>query len=352
MLSKLFSAVKIDRDRGSSCSPLIAARPWLPPVLPVEQIRILVFQDSNRRGKVLVYDSCLDDIASIDLKKKGADAGGWGGLSASHSSASSAAAGPKKPLKSDNDMLGEMMFGAIPLAHKNTSTKVHVFRKPPQIVISKLFAIRPKDFNAYISKCTLSDPDFSSPMLTPVGIEAEFTSEKSWETSSDLRASFPAPAESANGSPLSSQLAPPESSISSSTPPLSPHPSPRPSLMERLYRQKRLSRSKNTSIEYGNFRRLESDDIDETPPRLRNRRPMYAIGVVFDLSVANMAADKNRVFQEFFFSHFSLIEFHVEKMYYKLLEAILQALTKPSLQTKSPGRNHSKLDFLSFPDTH
>src|ERR1044072_7006071 len=47
------------------------------------------------------------------------------------------------------DLIGEMMFGAVPLSYKGMTTKIHFIKCPkPQILLTKLFSINPADFES------------------------------------------------------------------------------------------------------------------------------------------------------------------------------------------------------------
>lgn len=47
------------------------------------------------------------------------------------------------------DLIGEMMFGAVPLSYKGMTTKIHFIKSPkPQILLTKLFSINPTDFES------------------------------------------------------------------------------------------------------------------------------------------------------------------------------------------------------------
>src|SRR6266540_853350 len=42
-----------------------------------------------------------------------------------------------------------MMFGAVPLSYKGMTTKIHFIKSPkPQILMTKLFSINPKDLDS------------------------------------------------------------------------------------------------------------------------------------------------------------------------------------------------------------
>jgi hypothetical protein len=47
------------------------------------------------------------------------------------------------------DLIGEMMFGAVPLSYKGMTTKIHFIKSPkPQILLTKLFSINRADFES------------------------------------------------------------------------------------------------------------------------------------------------------------------------------------------------------------
>ncbi|CAG8472074.1 481_t:CDS:10 [Ambispora leptoticha] len=48
------------------------------------------------------------------------------------------------------DLIGEMMFGAVPLSYKGMTTKIHYMKSPkPQILLTKLFSINTNDLEHY-----------------------------------------------------------------------------------------------------------------------------------------------------------------------------------------------------------
>ncbi|KAG8507815.1 Folliculin-interacting protein 1, partial [Galemys pyrenaicus] len=81
------------------------------------QIRLIVYQDCERRGRNVLFDS--------SVKRKNED------ISVSGSRCSS-----------DASMLGEMMFGSVAMSYKGSTLKIHQIRSPPQLMLSKVFTAR------------------------------------------------------------------------------------------------------------------------------------------------------------------------------------------------------------------
>lgn len=67
--------------------------------------------------------------------------------------------------------------------------------------------------------------------------------------------------------------------------------------------------------------------------RPRARRVMYGIAVIFKLP--DMDGNKHCVFEDFFFSHFSLIEFRLQALYHELIKAILSLMVSQTLRQSS-----------------
>ncbi|CAG8812188.1 25085_t:CDS:1, partial [Gigaspora rosea] len=67
------------------------------------------------------------------------------------------------------DLIGDMMFGTVPLSYKGMTTKIHLMKSPkPQILLTKLFSINPSDLESNSSgrrgsfSSTSSDTSMSS----------------------------------------------------------------------------------------------------------------------------------------------------------------------------------------------
>ncbi|KAG8523402.1 Folliculin-interacting protein 2 [Galemys pyrenaicus] len=156
---------------------------WSCSEFDLDEIRLLVYQDCERRGRQVLFDSKavhkIEDAATqktedgpIRMSAKccqGSSGGGSGSSSGSSSSSSSSIGGgsisypcssrgslqnakeqlPKyqytRPA-SDVNMLGEMMFGSVAMSYKGSTLKIHYIRSPPQLMISKVFSARMGSF--------------------------------------------------------------------------------------------------------------------------------------------------------------------------------------------------------------
>lgn len=101
---------------------------------PETDCRILIFQESNKKGHTLLFDSRQKRRTTESLS-----------VQPPSSSSTSLPAEVKKREKRDRvEVFSEMMFGAIPLAQNDSSsTKLHFIRNiENQILISKLFSFR------------------------------------------------------------------------------------------------------------------------------------------------------------------------------------------------------------------
>lgn len=90
---------------------------WPPPsLLKGDFLRVLVFQDGDHSGRTVLWDSAL----VVD---------------------SAHASGPAVPSRrfKDEQLLGELMFGSVPLAYQATSVKLHQLTDPTRIMISSIF---------------------------------------------------------------------------------------------------------------------------------------------------------------------------------------------------------------------
>ncbi|MCJ8740993.1 hypothetical protein PDJAM_G00065500 [Pangasius djambal] len=161
---------KCDKDESAFSS-------WPSPELEPSQIRLIVYQDCERRGRHILFDS--------DTKKRGMEEASvmktcsesqakifrkccplrpTGGSSSSLDSSSSCASEPMDHSRfqgashcsSDPNMLGEMMFGSVAMSYKGSTLKIHQIRSPPQLMLSKVFTARTGS-SVYGSLNTLQD---------------------------------------------------------------------------------------------------------------------------------------------------------------------------------------------------
>ncbi|KAM9846855.1 folliculin-interacting protein 1 isoform 2-T2 [Aulostomus maculatus] len=344
LFQKLFNkrnAFSSPPHRGSKEDPAFS---WPVPQLEPNQIRLIVYQDCERRGRNVLFDSnakkrgteetpITSTEAQVKMFGKCCQLRPTGGSSSSLDSSSSCTSETKDTKEhglrfqgsrcsSDVVMLGEMMFGSVAMSYKGSTLKIHQIRSPPQLMLSKVFTARTGG-SVYGSLNTLQDslefigqdsntlrPDqntgpnsllgnigHSHPMDMPGrGLYDERDSgiARSASLSSLLITPFPSPGSSLTSSCASSY-------------------------------QRRWLRSQTTSLENGVFPRWSVEESfnmsDESGgPNLGvARKKKIAIGVIFMLSPN---PEENNRFQDFFFSHFPLFESHMNK----LKSAIEQAM--------------------------
>ncbi|XP_068456537.1 folliculin-interacting protein 1 isoform X2 [Clinocottus analis] len=365
LFQKLFNKRNAFSSPPPRCSKGDPAFSWPIPQLEPSQIRLIVYQDCERRGRNVLFDS--------NAKKKGAEETPitstegqakmfgkccqlrpTGGSSSSLDSSSSCTSETKETKEqgirfqgsrcsSDVVMLGEMMFGSVAMSYKGSTLKIHQIRSPPQLMLSKVFTARTGG-SVYGSLNTLQDslefigqdgstsrPDqnpgpngllgnigHSHPMDMPGrGLHDERDSgiARSASLSSLLITPFPSPGSSLTSSCASSY-------------------------------QRRWLRSQTTSLENGVFPRWSVEESfnmsDESggPSLGVTRKKKIAIGVIFMLSPN---AGENSRFQDFFFSHFPLFESHMNK----LKSAIEQAM---KMSRRSADANQRALAYSRMVD--
>uniref|UniRef100_A0A8D2LEL2 Folliculin interacting protein 1 n=1 Tax=Varanus komodoensis TaxID=61221 RepID=A0A8D2LEL2_VARKO len=331
---------------------------WPLPEFDPSQIRLIVYQDCERRGRNVLFDSsakrrtedasvsklCSDVQVKVFGKccqlRPGGDSSSSldSSINSSSSSSETKEQCPKfqgSRCSSDANMLGEMMFGSVAMSYKGSTLKIHQIRSPPQLMLSKVFTARTGS-SIYGSLNTLQDslefinqdsntlkPDHgtimnglftnivhSNPMDMPgreLNEDRDSGIARSASLSSLLITPFPSPGSSLNRSCASSY-------------------------------QRRWRRSQTTSLENGVFPRWSveesfnlSDDSSSPSPGIV-RKKKIAIGVIFSLSKDE---EENSKFNEFFFSHFPLFESHMNK----LKSAIEQAMKMSRRSTDASQRN-------------
>ncbi|KAI1902932.1 hypothetical protein AGOR_G00021390 [Albula goreensis] len=345
---------------------------WHSPELEPSQIRLIVYQDCERRGRNVLFDS--------NTKKKGSTEEGpvskpcseaqvkmfgkccqlrpTGGSSSSLDSSSSSASEPREQgprfqgsrCSSDANMLGEMMFGSVAMSYKGSTLKIHQIRSPAQLMLSKVFTARTGS-SVYGSLNTLQDslefinqdsnslrPDQSivgNGFLGNIGFSQLCSPRRAFSEQGPLRLIKSASFFSGHSNPMDmpgrglnderdSGIA---RSASLSSLLITPFPSPGSSLTSSCASsyQRRWLRSQTTSLENGVFPRWSVEESfnmsdESSGPNLGvARKKKIAIGVIFLLSQDD---EENSKFQDFFFSHFPLFESHMNK----LKSAIEQAM--------------------------
>ncbi|KAM9348736.1 LOW QUALITY PROTEIN: folliculin-interacting protein 1 [Symphorus nematophorus] len=345
---------------------------WPIPQLEPSQIRLIVYQDCERRGRNVLFDSnakkrgteetpITSTEGQVKMFGKCCQLRPTGGSSSSLDSSSSCASEPKETKEqglrfqgsrcsSDVVMLGEMMFGSVAMSYKGSTLKIHQIRSPPQLMLSKVFTARTGG-SVYGSLNTLQDslefigqdsntlrPDQNTgpnSLLGNIGFSQLCSPRRALSEQGPLRLIKSASFFSGHSHPMDmpgrglyderdSGIA---RSASLSSLLITPFPSPGSSVTSSCASsyQRRWLRSQTTSLENGVFPRWSVEESfnmsDESggPSLGVARKKKIAIGVIFMLSPN---PEENNRFQDFFFSHFPLFESHMNK----LKSAIEQAM--------------------------
>ncbi|XP_026090006.1 folliculin-interacting protein 1-like isoform X1 [Carassius auratus] len=365
---------------------------WSSPELEPSQIRLIVYQDCERRGRNVLFDSDTRKRSSEDapvtkvcgeaqakIFGKCCQLRPTGGSSSSLDSSSSCASEPKEQHRfqgssrcsSDANMLGEMMFGSVAMSYKGSTLKIHQIRSPPQLMLSKVFTARTGG-SVYGSLNTLQDSlEFisqdsgalrpeqntaASGFLGSIGFSQLCGPRRALSEQGPLRLIKSASFFSGHSNPMDmpgrglhderdSGIA---RSASLSSLLITPFPSPGSSLTSSCASsyQRRWLRSQTTSLENGVFPRwsveesFNMSDENSGPSLGVTRKKKIAIGVIFLLSPNE---EENAKFQDFFFSHFPLFESHMNK----LKSAIEQAMI---LSRKSADASQRALAYSRMVD--
>ncbi|CAL8399103.1 unnamed protein product [Boreogadus saida] len=367
---------------------------WPITQLEPSQIRLIVYQDCERRGRNVLFDSstkkrgaeetpvtrmCSEGQAKMFGKCCQLHPTGGSSSSLDSSSSSSGASenrDSKEPglrfqasrCSSDVVMLGEMMFGSVAMSYKGSTLKIHQIRSPPQLMLSKVFTARTggsvsgslnmlQDSLEFIGgdPNTLR-PDPNNSLLGNIGLSQLCSPRRAYSEQGPLRLIKSASFFSGHSNPMDmpgrgmyderdSGIA---RSASLSSLLITPFPSPGSSLSSSCASsyQRRWLRSQTTSLENGVFPRWSVDESfnmsdDSGGPGLGvARKKKIAIGVIFLLSPD---PEENRRFQDFFFSHFPLFESHMNK----LKSAIEQAM---KMSRRSADVNQRALAYSRMVD--
>ncbi|XP_070613391.1 folliculin-interacting protein 2 isoform X2 [Erythrolamprus reginae] len=273
---------------------------WSCSGIDLNEIRLIVYQDCERQGRQVLFDSTA--VRKTDEKQfqdgSGKTGGGCcqrnSGINAAypHSSSVNSSEPGKEAIPkyqyarpaSDVNMLGEMMFGSVAMSYKGSTLKIHYIRSPPQLMMSKVFSARVGSFfgstNSLQGSFEYINQDQSRLNLHPNGLGR-------YQNGSILAS-------------LSSLL-------------MTPLPSPSSSSSY----QRRWLRSQTTSLENGITPRRSIEEkfsmADEScglnPALIRRKK--IAISIIFTLPEKE---ESQRNFQDFFFSHFPLFESHMSKL--------------------------------------
>uniref|UniRef100_A0ABI7X6Q1 UDENN FNIP1/2-type domain-containing protein n=1 Tax=Felis catus TaxID=9685 RepID=A0ABI7X6Q1_FELCA len=303
--------------RGTDRSEL--SNSWSCSEFDLNEIRLIVYQDCERRGRQVLFDSKavhkIEEVATQYTRPA-----------------------------SDVNMLGEMMFGSVAMSYKGSTLKIHYIRSPPQLMISKVFSARMGSFCGSTNNLQDSfeyihqDPNLGklntnqnnlgpcrtgsnlgllqacgSKLLQGVaeGGPLRLTRSASFFAAHSTPVDMPSRGQNedrdsgiARSASLSSLL-------------ITPFPSPSSSTSSSSSYQRRWLRSQTTSLENGIIPRRSTDETfslaEETcssnPAIVRRKK--IAISIIFSLCEKEEA---QRNFQDFFFSHFPLFESHMNRL--------------------------------------
>ncbi|XP_039631552.1 folliculin-interacting protein 1 isoform X1 [Polypterus senegalus] len=367
----------------SKCVKDEQALSWTSSEFDQSHIRLIVYQDCERRGRNVLFDSnakkkltteeisisklCSD--SQVKVLGKCCQLRPAGGSSSSlDSSSSSSASETKEPshkyqgsrCSSDANMLGEMMFGSVAMSYTGSTLKIHQIRSPPQLMLSKVFTARTGS-SVYGSLNTLQDSlelinqesstlkadqnTAGNGLLGNIGFSQLCSPRRAFSEQGPLRLIKSASFFSGHSNPMDmpgrGQHEDREGGIarsaSLSSLLVTPFHSPGSSLTSSCASsyQRRWLRSQTTSLENGVFPRCSVEESfnmsDESSGASLGvmRKKKIAIGVIFLLS-----QDEEEKFHEFFFSHFPLFESHMNK----LKSAIEQAMKASRRSTDASQR--------------
>ncbi|XP_078068011.1 folliculin-interacting protein 2-like isoform X2 [Mustelus asterias] len=338
------------KEQDNHSLPLPADRTsarWTPVEFEVNQIRLIVYQDCERRGRHVLFDSkAVRKVEGASVQKRSDGLSKLQGKCCTQNSSSTYTFKEQLPRyqysrpASDVNMLGEMMFGSVAMSYKGSTLKIHHIRSPPQLMISKVFSARMgstsgssntlQDSFEYINQENITGkpcPSLSGGsnlgrllvcgsklLLCPTDPgPLQLIRSASFFAAHSTPVDMPSRGQSEDGDSGIARSA----SLSSLL--ITPFPSPNSSYSSSCASsfQRRWLRNQTTSLENGIFPRWSAEETfsmaDEsfTSNPQMVRRKKIAISVVFSLPEKE---DGNKTFQEFFFSHFPLFETHLNKL--------------------------------------
>ncbi|XP_005045069.1 PREDICTED: folliculin-interacting protein 2 isoform X3 [Ficedula albicollis] len=333
------------RDESVSCANKVTRllqNSWSSSEFDLNEIRLIVYQDCERRGRQVLFDSKavrkideavvqkMAEEASIKTSARNCQASNGNNIS-SHSPSISCMQNMKEQIPkyqytrpaSDVNMLGEMMFGSVAMSYKGSTLKIHYIRSPPQLMISKVFSARVGSFSGsnnnlqdsfeYINQ----DPSLGKLSSNQNGLGT-------CRSGSNLAHSTPVDMPSRGQNEDRDSGIARSASLSSLL--VTPFPSPSSSSSSSSSYQRRWLRSQTTSLENGIIPRWSTEEMfsmaDEScssnPAMVRRKK--IAISIIFSLPEKEEA---QRNFQDFFFSHFPLFESHMNKLKYAIEKAMI-----------------------------
>ncbi|XP_035181795.1 folliculin-interacting protein 2 isoform X2 [Oxyura jamaicensis] len=333
------------RDQSASCVsrvPRLLQSSWSSSEFDLNEIRLIVYQDCERRGRQVLFDSTavrkideavmqkMAEDTPVKTSVKNCQAGNGNNIS-SHSPSISCMQNIKEQIPkyqytrpaSDVNMLGEMMFGSVAMSYKGSTLKIHYIRSPPQLMISKVFSARVGSFSG--SNNNLQDSFEYINQDSSLGkLSSNQNGLGTCRSGSNLAHSTPVDMPSRGQNEDRDSGIARSASLSSLL--VTPFPSPSSSSSSSSSYQRRWLRSQTTSLENGIIPRWSTEEMfsmaDEScssnPAMVRRKK--IAISIIFSLPEKEEA---QRNFQDFFFSHFPLFESHMNKLKYAIEKAMI-----------------------------
>ncbi|KAM7052137.1 folliculin-interacting protein 2 isoform 3-T3 [Acridotheres tristis] len=315
---------------------------WSSSEFDLNEIRLIVYQDCERRGRQVLFDSKavrkIDEAvvqkmveeASIKTSARNCQASNGNNIS-SHGPSVSCMQNIKEQIPkyqytrpaSDVNMLGEMMFGSVAMSYKGSTLKIHYIRSPPQLMISKVFSARVGSFSG--SNNNLQDSfEYINQDPSLGKLNSNQNGLGTCRSGSNLAHSTPVDMPSRGQNEDRDSGIARSASLSSLL--VTPFPSPSSSSSSSSSYQRRWLRSQTTSLENGIIPRWSTEEMfsmaDEScssnPAMVRRKK--IAISIIFSLPEKEEA---QRNFQDFFFSHFPLFESHMNKLKYAIEKAMI-----------------------------
>ncbi|XP_010186073.1 PREDICTED: folliculin-interacting protein 2-like, partial [Mesitornis unicolor] len=139
------------RDQSVSCVNKVTTllqNSWSSSEFDLNEIRLIVYQDCERRGRQVLFDSKavrkideavaqkMAEDASVKTSVKNCQASNGSNNNSPHSPSVSCMQNIKEQISkyqytrpaSDVNMLGEMMFGSVAMSYKGSTLKIHYIR--------------------------------------------------------------------------------------------------------------------------------------------------------------------------------------------------------------------------------
>ncbi|XP_014739160.1 PREDICTED: folliculin-interacting protein 2 isoform X2 [Sturnus vulgaris] len=332
-------------DESVSCANKVTRllqNSWSSSEFDLNEIRLIVYQDCERRGRQVLFDSKavrkidealvqkMAEEASIKTSARNCQASNGNNVS-SHGPSVSCMQNIKEQIPkyqytrpaSDVNMLGEMMFGSVAMSYKGSTLKIHYIRSPPQLMISKVFSARVGSFSG--SNNNLQDSfEYINQDPSLGKLNSNQNGLGTCRSGSNLAHSTPVDMPSRGQNEDRDSGIARSASLSSLL--VTPFPSPSSSSSSSSSYQRRWLRSQTTSLENGIIPRWSTEEMfsmaDEScssnPAMVRRKK--IAISIIFSLPEKEEA---QRNFQDFFFSHFPLFESHMNKLKYAIEKAMI-----------------------------